>query len=90
MLILSIQHGGLIELIVIGADHFYFNFNNSSLLVCVKITNAEGTSLANSAIVSSESLTFHSLFCEINGMPVSELTNMYAYRAYIETLVNYY
>ena len=75
-----------------GADQLYLDLNESSLHLRVKITNADGTKIeANRA--GPVNLIQHSLFnqmsVEFNGKPVNEPNHLYAYRAYLSTLINY-
>jgi hypothetical protein len=88
----SIQPGAPIEFIVKGADLLYLDLNNTKLTVHVKITKANGTNI-EAAVAGPANLGLHSLFremsIELNGRPVSEPNQLYPYRAYIETILNY-
>ena len=88
----SLQEGAPIEFMVKGADQLYLDLNESSLLLRVKITNADGGNIgANTA--GPVNLMLHSLFSqmsvEFNGKPVNEPNHLYAYRAYLSTLINF-
>ena len=88
----SIAEGSPIEFLVKGADQLYLDLNDSRLHLRVKMTKADGTNMtaATGAIIN---LPLHSLFCkvsvELNGRSVSYPNQMYLYRAYLETLLNY-
>ena len=59
----------------------------------MKITAADGTNIAEVAAIGPVNLLMYSLFSQIdvalNDKLVSPSTNTYAYRAYLETLLNY-
>ncbi|GFY07345.1 uncharacterized protein TNCV_5085301 [Trichonephila clavipes] len=65
----------------------------SYLHVKVKITNLDGTSLAENEPVAPVNLFLHALFGQVdvilNERMVSSSSNTYPYRAYVETLLNY-
>ncbi|GFY64447.1 uncharacterized protein F54H12.2 [Trichonephila inaurata madagascariensis] len=65
----------------------------SYLHVKVKITNLDGTSLAENEPVAPVNLFLHALFGQVdvalNERVVSSSSNTYPYRAYVETLLNY-
>ena len=88
----SIQSGAPIEFIVKGADLLYLDLNNTKLTVQVKITKENGTNI-DADTAGPVNLGLHSLFremsIELNGRPVSEPNQLYPYRAYIETILNY-
>ena len=88
----SIQPGAPIEFIVKGAELLYLDLNKSKLIVHAKITKADGTNI-DADTAGPVNLAFHSLFrevsIELNGRPVSESNQLYPYRAFIETILNY-
>lgn len=88
----SIQPGAPIEFIVKGADLLYLDLNNTKLTVQAKITKENGQNI-DADTAGPVNLAFHSLFREVsvemNGRPVSEPNQLYPYRAYIETVLNY-
>ncbi|GFX55676.1 uncharacterized protein F54H12.2 [Trichonephila clavipes] len=65
----------------------------SYLHVKVKITNLDGTSLAENEPVAPVNLFLHDLFGQVdvalNERVISSSSNTYPYRAYVETLLNY-
>ena len=88
----SIAEGALIEFLVKGADQLYLDLNDSRLHLRVKMTKADGTNMtANTGAIIN--LPLHSLFrevsVELNGRSVSNPNQLYPYRAYLETLLNY-
>ena len=90
--IASLADGAPIEFLVKGADQLYLDLNDSYLHLRVKMTKADGANMdANTGAVIN--LPMHSLFREVsvemNGKSVSEPNNLYPYRAYLETLVNF-
>ena len=90
--IASLAEGAPIEFLVKGADQLYLDLNDSFLHLRAKITKADRTNMdANTGAVIN--LPMHSLFREVdvemNGKSVSEPNNLYPYRAYLETLINF-
>ena len=75
-----------------GTGEDYIDFGNSLLYVKAKITQANGTNLANDAVVGPVNLFLHSLIfqvdIELNGTPITSSTNIYPYRAILETLLS--
>ncbi len=84
---------GLIEFNIPKSSEDYIDMANSYLHVRVKVTNENGTNLANDAVVGPVNLFLHSLFSQVdlylNGKLVTSSTNTYPYRAMMETLINY-
>jgi hypothetical protein len=88
----SIQPGAPIEFIVKGADLLYLDMRTTKITVHAKITKADGANIvANTA--GPVNLALHSLFrevtLELNGRPINEPNQLYPYRAYMETVLNY-
>ena len=87
-----IAEGAPIEFLVKGADQLYLDLNDSRLHLRVKMTKADGNNMtaATGAIIN---LQLHSLFrevsVELNGRSVNDPNQMYPYRAYHKTLLNY-
>ena len=92
-LIASIADGSPIEFTVSGSGQDYLDAANTHLYVKAKITQADGTDIANDAAVGPVNLFLHSLFSDVdvllNETPVTSSNNTYAYRAYIESLLSY-
>ena len=91
--IASIADGSPMEFTVSGSGQDYLDAANTQLYVKAKITQANGTDIANDAAVGPVNLLLHSLFSDIdvslNETPVTSSNNTYAYRAYIESLLSY-
>ena len=91
--IATLDDGSSIEFSVSGSGQDYLDAANTQLYVKAKITQADGTALANDAAVGPINLFLHSLFSDVevslNETPVTSSNNTYAYRAYIETLLSY-
>ena len=85
--------GSPIEFQIPGSSIFYTSLASSYFDVQCKITRPDGTDLAANAAVGPVNLLAHSLFSNIelyiNGKQVTEPTHHYAYRAYLETLINF-
>ena len=84
---------GPIEFSIPGTSTDYIDPAHVYLYVECKVTKADGTNINDNAKVAPVNLLLHSLFQQLdvslNGKLVSSSTNTYAYRAYIETLLNY-
>lgn len=89
----NLLDGSPIEFHVAGSSEEYLDLSQTKLHIKAKITNADGSNLANDAPVAPANLFLHSLFnqCEVtlNDRLVSPASNNYPYRAYLETLLNY-
>ncbi len=89
----SLLDGSPIEFNVAGTPEEYVDLSQTKLHIKAKITNADGTRIAQAAQVAPANLFLQSLFsqCEVslNERLVSVASNNYSYRAYLETLLNY-
>lgn len=89
----SIADGGPVEFFISSSDEFYLDLNSSYLYVRLKITNADGSNLAQDSDVGPENLLLHSLWSQIdlflNDVLVTASTNTYPYKAYLQTLLSY-
>ena len=89
----SLDSGGPIEFLIPGSGDDYLDLANTMLHVQVKVTRANGDDLDLADPVGPVNNWLHSLFGQVdvylNGTLVTHLTNTYAYRAYIETLLSY-
>ena len=88
----TIQHNAPIEFMVKNAKDLYLDLNNSRMHVLAKITKADGANIdANTA--SPINLPLHPMFKEIavelNCRDVGDTSQLYAFRAYIETALNF-
>jgi hypothetical protein len=89
----SISHGLPLEFFISGSGQEYIDIANTQLAVKAKITRANGDNIDGTDHVSAVNLTLHSLFSEldfkVNDTLISSSNNMYAYRAYLETLLSF-
>ena len=89
----TLTDNGPIEFNIPGSDEDYKDLTNMFLLLGVKITAADGANIADAAAIGPVNLLMHSLFSEVDvalkEKLVSSLVNTYAYRAHLETLLNY-
>lgn len=84
---------GPIEFQVPGTGDDYMDLSHTLLHIKAKIQNQDGTKLTESTVVAPVNNWLHSLFSQLdiylNQKLVSPPNNTYAYRAYMETLLNY-
>jgi hypothetical protein len=89
----SITSGAPIEFDVNATGEDYLDLSNSLLHLRAKIVKANGDDLEAASSVGPVNNFLHSLFSQVdvslNGTLITSSTNTYAYRAYIETLLNY-
>ena len=89
----SIQNKGPIEFDVTGTGDQYIHVSNIQLYIWAKITKADGTNLDPNSTAAPINLLLHSMFSQVdislNGTLIYNATNMYPYRALLETLVTY-
>ena len=89
----AITDDGPIEFDVEGSTEDYLDMTNTLLHVQAKIINGDGTVIANDAHVGPVNLFLHSMFSQVDvslgEKEISSSNNTYAYRAYLETLLDY-
>ena len=89
----SLDSGGPIEFFIPGSGDDYIDLANTMLHVQVKVTQPNGADLDAAAPVGPVNNWLHSLFSQVdvflNGTLVTQSTNTYAYRAFVETLLTY-
>ncbi|XP_071476684.1 uncharacterized protein F54H12.2-like [Diadema antillarum] len=89
----SITDEGPIEFNVFGTSEEYLDLSQTMLQVTVKVTNNDNTALPADAPVGPVNLFLPSLFAQVdimlNEKLVSQPSNTYPYRAYIESLLHY-
>lgn len=89
----NITESGPIEFYVSGSGEEYLDLARTQLFVKAKIVKADGTDLEATTQVGPTNLFLHSLFSQVdvslNERLISSSTNTYAYRAMLETLLNY-
>ena len=91
-------HGGIasgdspIEFLIDGSTDHYIDLNNTFLSIQCHVKKYDGTLLPEDSAVIPANYLLHTLFqsldIEINGIEVEHESN-YAYRAYLETLLNH-
>lgn len=91
--IANVSDGGPIEFIVSGNGEDYLDLSHTQLYVRAKILKKDGKPITDECNVGPVNLFLHSLFSQVdislNDRVVSSSNNTYAYRAYIETLLNH-
>ena len=89
----SIGASYTIEFLCAANSDVYTNLANSYIHVKAKITNANGTNLANTAQVGPVNLWMHALFSQVevylNNKLVTPSSTSYPYQACMETVLNF-
>ncbi|XP_045453451.1 uncharacterized protein F54H12.2-like [Melitaea cinxia] len=89
----SLADDGPIEFQVPGTGDDYIDLSHTLIQLKAKILNEDSSKLAASTVVAPVNNWLHSVFTQLdvylNQKLVSPPNNTYAYRAYIETLLNY-
>lgn len=88
----SIRDGLPIEFNISGTSEEYFDLSATQLYVKVKVLK-DNVPLPENTKISTCNLFLHSLFSQVdimlNDRTITSSNNTYAYRSYIETLLNY-
>jgi len=78
---------------LIPADKDTYVDLNIKLYIRGKLTKADGTNLDNTAFTAVEKIFLHSLISQcsiaLNGVNITQATELYNYRSYFETLLTY-
>lgn len=89
----SLSDDGPIEFQVPGSGDDYIDLSHTMLHITAKVLNQDGTKLKADAGVGPTNNWLHSLFNQLdvylNQKLISPPNNTYAYRAYMENLLNY-
>lgn len=89
----SLNDDGPIEFQVPGTGDDYIDLSHTLLQIKAKVLNDDSTSLPATTIVAPVNNWLHSIFSQLdiylNQKLISPPNNTYAYRAYLETLLNY-
>ena len=89
----SLDSGGPIEFFIPGSGDDYIDLANTMIHVQVKVTQPNGNDLDAAAPVGPVNNWLHSLWSQVdvslNGTLVTQSSDTYAYRAYIETLLSH-
>ena len=84
---------GPIKFAISGDSNYYTDLNSSYLYLEVKLTNADGSNIADDAVVGPINLLGQTLFQQVdvglNDVLVSDASNLYHYRAMFETLLSF-
>jgi hypothetical protein len=87
----TLAEGAPIEFAVNGSGEEYVDLHNTFLHVKVKVVREDGTPLVADAEVAPVTYLLHSLFSQVdislNDVLVTNASNCYAYRAYLEALL---
>ena len=88
----SVSEHGPITFLSPGTEE-YIDLSKTILVVRAKVTKADGTNLDDDEKVGPVCNFLHSLFKQVDvflkGKQVTQATGTYAYRSYLETLLNY-
>ena len=91
--IASLVDSGQIKFDLPASVEYHLNLIHVYLHLAVKITKYDGINLEDASAVGPTNLFLHSLFSQgnlqLNGKQVSSSSNIYAYWAYLEMLLNY-
>lgn len=89
----TLTDGSPVEFYINSSGMDYQDFSRSYLYVKLKVTTPAGANLPAAANVALTNLPLHSLFSQIdvqlNDIIVSSSHNLYPFKAYFETLLNY-
>ena len=89
----NITAGAPIDFLIKGVDGYYLDLEHSDLYVRAKITKANGANMDANVKAGPVNLTLHSLFQDIiptlGSVQANIPSNMYPYRSYMETALNY-
>ena len=89
----ALNNTNVIEFTVPGSSEDYLDLTSTYLHVQAKLTNADGSDTDGGDSVGPVNLMLHSLFSQIdvalNGKTITSSTSTYAYRAMVETLLDY-
>ncbi|XP_075421377.1 uncharacterized protein F54H12.2-like [Ascaphus truei] len=82
-----------LEFYIAGNGEHYFDLNNTLIYITCKIVKQDNTPIADGARVSRINYPIATLFNQLDvtlgDRLISQSNNLYAYRAYIETILNY-
>lgn len=91
--VLAITNRGPIEFFIHGDGEKYLDLNDTSLHLRLKTTKANGSKLAQDAVVGLINYPLNIIFTQCNivlgDRPISQASSTHPYRAMIETLLNF-
>jgi len=89
--IASVEQSDLVFLI--PTDNGTYVGLNIKLYIRGKLIKADGTNLDNTDFTAATNNCLHSIFIQcsvaLNGVTITQVTELYNYRSYIETLLTY-
>ncbi|GFY41809.1 uncharacterized protein F54H12.2 [Trichonephila inaurata madagascariensis] len=89
----NVFDGGPVEFHISGSGEEYLDLSQTQLYLKAKIVKSDGSPIEKGAEISPVNLFLHSLFSQVditlNERLVSNSSNTYPYRSYIETLLNH-
>ncbi|XP_063312633.1 uncharacterized protein F54H12.2-like [Pelobates fuscus] len=89
----AISETSPLEFYISGSGEHYYDLNNTLLYIVCKIVKNDNSQIAESSRVSLINYPVATLFNQLDvtlgDRLISQSNNLYAYRAYIETLLNY-
>lgn len=89
----NVFDGGPVEFHVSGSGDDYIDLSQTQLYVKAKILKNDNTTIGKDDKIGPVNLFLHSLFSQVditlNDRPVSNSSNTYPYRSYIETLLSH-
>ena len=84
---------GPFEFKIPSSTGLYRDLNSSYIVLKIKVVAANGADLAADVVLAPSNLALHSLFSNVSvtlgGKEISDKDSLYAYRAYLETLLTY-
>lgn len=88
----NVFDGGPVEFHIASSGEEYLDLNQTQLYVKVKIVKADGGSIDKDVQIGPVNLFLHSLFSQVditlNDRLVSDSSNTYPFKAYLQTLLN--
>lgn len=82
-----------LEFFISGSGEYYYDLNNTLLYILCKIVRQDNTDIPDAARVGFINYPIASLFNQVDislgDRLISQSDNLYTYRAYIETILNY-
>lgn len=89
----TVRRAGPLEFTIPAGDQVYRDLNNSLLEITCKVTQADGANLEADAAVAPVNLLLHALIksadIQLNGTRVNDPSDLYAERAYLETVMSH-
>lgn len=88
----NVFDGGPVEFHIASSGEEYLDLNLTQLYVKVKIVKTDGGAIAKDVQIGPVNLFLHSLFSQVdvtlNDRLVSDSSNTYPFKAYLQTLLN--